>query len=318
MSLKDRSLSKWVMLGIGLTAVFCLIGCEDKAAYVPVDFTKKSIQSAPQDQARGEIPVLKVAIAAMISPKETFSSYFKLVEYVGKKMNHNIQLIQRKTYAEINLLFQKGDVDLAFICTGPYAAGRDKYGFEAIATPIVQGEPYYHAYLIVHIDNSAIKIEDLKGQVFAFTDPDSNTGALIPIYWLYQMNETPESFFSRIHYTYSHDNSILAVSKSLVDGASVDSHIWEYYRAHNPELTAKTKIIRKSAPFGSPPFVVSRTLPPASRNRIRSILIEMHEYEEGRKILEPLMIDRFEPTQEDWYQAVRDIKQRVEAVKDEE
>lgn len=317
MTLKGRSLFKWVTISISLTAIFCLIGCEDKSVYVPVDFTKKNIQSGRQDRAKGEMSVLKVAIAAMISPKETFSSYYKLVEYVGKRMNHDIRLIQRKTYAEINILFQKGDVDLAFICTGPYAAGRDKYGFEAIATPIVRGEPYYHAYLIVHIDNPATKIEDLKDRIFAFTDPDSNTGALIPSYWLYQLNETPESFFSRIHYTYSHDNSILAVSRSLVDGASVDGHIWEYYRTQYPELTSKTKIIRKSAPFGSPPFVVSKSLPLASRSRIRSILIEMHKYEEGRKILEPLMIDRFEPTQEDWYQAVKDIKKRIEAVKDE-
>lgn len=318
MFLKSRSIFKWMTVGISLASMLCLISCEDKAVYVPVDFTKKNIQSDGQERVKGEISVLKVAIAAMISPKETFSSYYKLVQYIGKRMNHDIRLIQRKTYAEINLLFQKGEVDLAFICTGPYAAGKDKYGFEAVATPIVRGEPYYNAYLIVHVDNPATKIEDLKGGIFAFTDPDSNTGALVPIYWLYQMNETPESFFSRIHYTYSHDNSILAVSRSLVDGASIDGHIWEYYRTRYPELTSKTKIIRKSAPFGSPPFVVSKSLSLASRNRIRNILIEMHNFEEGRKILEPLMIDRFEPTQEDWYQAVRDIKQLVWTAKNEE
>ena len=48
-----------------------------------------------------------------------------------------------------NALFPKGEVDLAFICTGPYAASRDKYGFDAIATPQVRGQPFYQSYLIV-------------------------------------------------------------------------------------------------------------------------------------------------------------------------
>ena len=83
-----------------------------------------------------------------------------------------MQFIQRKTYDEINELIRKGEVDLAFICTGPYASGRERYGFEALATPIVRGEPYYQSYLIVNRDSPFNKFEDLRGRKFAFTDPN--------------------------------------------------------------------------------------------------------------------------------------------------
>jgi len=71
----------------------------------------------------------------------------------------DITLIQRRTYGEINELFPKGEIDLAFICTGPYALGREVFGFDALATPVVRGEPFYQSYLIVHKDNdfSALK-----------------------------------------------------------------------------------------------------------------------------------------------------------------
>jgi ABC-type phosphate/phosphonate transport system substrate-binding protein len=74
----------------------------------------------------------KVAVASMISPKETFVHYQALLEYLAAKVDIRINPIQRKTYAETNGLLGSGGVDLAFICSGPYASGRDRYHFEVI------------------------------------------------------------------------------------------------------------------------------------------------------------------------------------------
>jgi phosphate/phosphite/phosphonate ABC transporter binding protein len=252
-----------------------------------------------------------VAVSAMVSPKETFSNYRMLLDYLGKNLDYKIQLIQRKTYTEINELFLKGKVDLAFICSGPYATGKEKYGFEALATPIIRGEPYYHSYLIVNKNSSIKTLDDLKGRVFAFTDPESNTGAMIPTYWLAQIGETPGSFFKNINYTYSHDNSILAVARSLVDGAAVDGIIWEYYNTRNPINTSRTKVIKKSIPFGSPPFVASKYLPSHVKENARNVLLKLHQDPEGRRILKELLIDRFVMPKEVWYQPVREIKSRL-------
>ncbi len=286
--------------------------CSNDAGYSPVDFSK-TIQVEQPGPAHDKSQTLRVAVSAMVSPKETFSNYRELLDYIGKKLNYNIQLIQRKTYSEINDLFLKGKVDLAFICSGPYATGKEKYGFEALATPIIRGEPFYHSYLIVNKNSSIKTLEDLKGRVFAFTDPESNTGALIPTYWLAQNGETPESFFKSIHYTYSHDNSILAVAKSLVDGAAVDGMIWEYYNTRNPMNTSQTRVIKKSIPFGSPPFVASRYLPSDVKENARNVLLKMHQDPAGRQILKELLIERFDMPKEVWYQPVREIKSRLVA-----
>jgi phosphonate transport system substrate-binding protein len=67
------------------------------------------------------------------------------------------------------------------------------------------------------------------------------------------MGERPSSFFSDFTYTYSHDNSIMAVARSLVDAAAVDGHQWEYFNLRNPQYTQLTRVIKKSEPFGNPP-----------------------------------------------------------------
>lgn len=130
------------------------------------------------------------------------------------------------------------------------------------------------------------------------------------------MQERPETFFSRIVYTYSHDNSIMAVARNLVDGATVDGLIWEFYQEKNPTFTSKTRIIKKSEPYGIPPLVASKSLLAESKERIRQILFSMHQDPEGKKILTELMIDRFLAPQEEWYDNLRQMYRQVAGGKD--
>ena len=296
-----------------LVILFCLaflFGCSSETDIRVVDF-KKTIAVEQPGKQQSKNPYLKVAVAAMISPKDTFAYYRQLLDYIGRQLDRDVQFIQRKTYAEINELLGKGQIDLAFICSGPYVVGKEKYGFELLATPEVQKSHFYQSYLIVNNTSSFQNFKDLRGKVFAFTDPDSNTGKLVPTYWLSRMSERPETFFSKTIYTYSHDNSILAVAKSLVDGAAIDSLIWEYYHQKNPIFTSKTRIIRKSEPYGIPPIVASRFLASDLVDRIRRVLLSMHSDPDGQKILKELMIDRFTPTQDAWYDSIRKIEFKI-------
>ena len=293
-----------------LFACLSLSACSGDSSYKPVDFsqTVKIEQPAP---VATESSHLRVAVAAMISPKETLVYYQELLDFIGEHLGMSIQLIQRKTYGEVNEMFPKRQIDLAFICTGPYALGKKIYGFEALATPIVRGRPYYQSYLIVNKNSSIHSLRDLRGRQFAFTDPESNTGALVPNYWLLEIGETANSFFDGVSYTYSHDNSIMAVAKSLVDGAAVDGHKWEYYHIRNPYYTSMTRVIKKSEPFGSPPLVASVYLSEWIKAKIRQLLLSMHEQVEGKRILGELMIDRFAAPDEKWYLPVRSMYEQV-------
>jgi phosphonate transport system substrate-binding protein len=92
-----------------------------------------------------------------------------------------------------------------------------------------------------------------------------------------------------------------------VDGAAIDGLIWEYYHQKNPVFTARTKIIKKSDPYGIPPFVASRNLSQGLKARIRQLLLSMHKEPEGESILSDLMIDRFVTPKEEWYDSIRQI-----------
>jgi phosphonate transport system substrate-binding protein len=233
---------------------------------------------------------------------------------VSDKLDRPVELIQRRTYAEINDLVESGYVDVAFVCTSAYVAGRDQFGMELLAAPQVRGETVYYSLLIVPADSPAQSMADLRGRVFAFTDPMSNTGRNYPIFLVQQLSSTPEEFFARTFFTYSHDDAIRAVADGLADGAAVDSLVYDFAIARNLTLAEKTRVIHRSPPFGIPPVVVSPNLRPQLRAELQALLLSMADDPEGRKGLQAIGIDRFVPIDDSAYDSARELLAAVGAL----
>lgn len=249
---------------------------------------------------------LQVAVAPMMSPTDTFSSYNRLLLYLGQQLGRELNFVQRKTHAEVGELLRQGKLDMAFICSGPYALdGADPQSL--LAMPVVQGATTYHSYIIVQRDNPAKSLNELRGASFAFTDPDSNTGYLSAVYMLRLMDSEPRTFFRETMFTHSHDNSILAVRRGLVDGAAVNSLIWDFYAAKKPQLTANIRVLAQSPPFAMPPVVVSSKMNPELRAALRGLLLRLHEDPQGRALLDELRIDRFVEPEDHWYTTIREM-----------
>jgi len=295
-----------------LAALGFAVACSPSPQYKRIDLKVSGQPSAPPVAAQqSAVAPLRVAVASMVSPKETFTTYQDLIQYLGARMNRPVELVQRKTYAEVNDLIQAGGIDVAFVCSLPYVEGQQRFGMELLAAPEVRGEALYRAYVIVPADSPVMRFDQLRGMTFAFTDPDSNTGKLVPTYFLWQQHLTPESFFQKVVYTYSHDNSMKAVADGLVDGASVESLVYDYVVARNTALADRTRVIWRSDSFGTPPVVVSPNLAPDLKKQLRDALLGMDGNYQGHAILNNLMIDRFVVPDQAAYDPVRNMLQKV-------
>lgn len=249
----------------------------------------KNFRHLENDSAR----ILYVAVSTMISPLETFNLYKDVIAYISKKVGVPIEFKQRKTYQEVNDLLKENKLDFAFICTGAYLEVRNQAPVEILTVPVVNGKPYYQAYIIVNQESGINNLTDLKGKSFAFTDPLSNTGYSYVVNWLKSLNTTPEKFFGKTIFTYAHDYSIQAVKRKFVDGATVDGLVYEFLNHFQPGEVEGTKIIHKSKEFGIPPFVVQKNLDKNLKEKLRKVMLEMHLDPEGKKLLGRIMIDKF-------------------------
>ncbi len=238
-------------------------------------------------------PPLKIGVAAMITPFDSVKYYQDIVDYIGQKLGIPVQMVYRMNYADMDRLLERGEVKAAFICSGPYVKDHDKFGVELLSAPVVNGKPAYNSYIIVNKNSRIKSFADLKGKTFAFTDPGSNSGRLYAAYKLSRMHYTTGTFFKRYVYSYSHNKSIEMVAKRQVDGASVDSLVYDYMLERHSPYAELTKIIEKSPAFRTPPVVINRNMDPALKKRMEDAFLGMYRDPKGRVILNAMMIDKF-------------------------
>ncbi len=233
-------------------------------------------------------------------------------EYFAQSMGRAVEFVQRGSYREVVDLMRQGKLDFAWLCGYPYVRGRQ--WFRLLAVPTFQGEPLYHSYLIVPAsDTTTASIFDLRARIFAFSDPDSNSGYLYPNYQLVQAKASPAQFFRRTFFTYAHKKVVEAVGLKIAQGGAVDGYVWETLRLRHPKLTARTRVADRSPAFGFPPFVAAPFVPPALFAQMQEILLAMHEDAAGAAILRQLNLDRFEVGAPSLY---ADIERMVQAVGD--
>jgi phosphonate transport system substrate-binding protein len=291
-----------------LLSAFLLAGCRAQPAGGVIRLSE--LEPSPVQEDAGVTP-LRVAVAAVISPKGTLESYTPLIEYLGEKLQRPVQLIQRRTYMEINDLLAAGEIDLAFVCTSAYTLGVRQFGMELLVAPQVQNDTVYHSILLVPADSPARSMADLRGGVFAFTDPISNTGRKYPTFLVQQLGEQPDTFFNRTFFTYSHDDAIRAVASKVADGAGVDSLVYDFAVAREPELARLTRIIHRSPPYGIPPVVVNPEIRPQLRAALQELLLEMDGDPAGQAALAAAGIDRFVAISDAAYDSVRELERWV-------
>ena len=271
-------------------------GCDRSKKVLPESAPLIRLDKLTPLPARETVPeknLLKVAVAAILSPQGNVQSYRPLLDLLGDRMGRTVQLVQRRTYQEINDLLARGVVDLAFICTGAYLEGQRQEIMSLLVVPQINGKTTYKALLIVPAGSDYHSLEDLRGKSFAFTDPMSNTGYLCPVNELSKRGEQPETFFSSSIFTHSHERSIAAVMEGVVSCASVDNLIYENARQRDSEIRKKTRVIWESGEFGMPPVVVPRQINPELKEKLLAFFLALHEDPSGKAALEKLAIDRF-------------------------
>ena len=250
-------------------------------------------------------PVLRIAIAPVISPEKSIEMYRDLAYYLSARVERDAVILQRATYAEINELVRYRRCDIALVCTYPFVRGEQDFGMEVLVVPQVAGALGYSSLIVVPTSSEARSILDLRGRRFACADMMSNSGWLFPALWLKDQGEDPESFFSEVLVAGSHDRSIQAVLSGYADGAAVHSLVYDKMVEDDPTILTRTKIIQESVSYGMPPFVVHPQMAADLKSRLREALLSMHEKPEGRIALSSIAIEKFVVANPAMYDSVR-------------
>ncbi len=272
-----------------------------------VDFSSSiSLANDSELLAVADSDRLRFGVATMVSAEATFSTYQRLVNRICRDVGRKDAFIVRPSYADVREALEQGNIDVALVCTGTYVHSLRKKRIKLLAQPQFEEPLEYRCLMIVPAKSNLHALADLRGRVMAFTDPESNTGCLVPSSLIASRGHNPKTYFDKIIFTGSHDRSILAVATSVVDAAAIDSLIWESKLREDPSLGQKVRVIWQSEAFGPPPIVVPIDIDPALEKSLQEAMLALDKDDEGREILSAIGIKRFVlPDPESYLSAVK-------------
>lgn len=233
--------------------------------------------------------------------------------YLQERLERPVLFVQRRTYREIIDLLLEQQLEFAWICGYPFVRNRSE--LQLLAVPLSDGRPLYRSYLVVPAeDRETNSILQLRGKVFAFSDPDSNSGFLYPNYALVTLAERPDRFFGKTFFTWAHRHTVEAIAAGLAHGGAVDSYVWETLRRYKPEVTALTRVAARSPEFGHTPFVAGRRVPRRDWLALQTALVDMRTSPAGGALLRSLNLDGFEPGSELLYEGIAKMMAAIKGV----
>ena len=232
--------------------------------------------------------------------------------YLQSELGRPVAFVQRRSYREVSELLIAQKLDAAWICGYPYVHYRS--AMHLLAVPTYHQEPLYQSYVIVpKSDHTTNSIADLQGKIYAFSDPDSNSGWLVPNSQLIRMGKNPATFFRKSFYTWGHRRVVDAVAAELAQGGSVDGYVWDTLQILHPEVTEQTRIAHRSAKYGFPPFVTRTQLPESDFRQLQGVLVAMKSTPNGKRLLGRLNLDGFQVAPESVFNGIAENMRLVQA-----
>lgn len=217
-----------------------------------------------------------------------------------------VQFIQRSSYREILDGLLDDTIDVAWVCGFPYVVNEHRLAL--VAVPVYQGAPQYRSYLIVPAADEKTKhVSELGGRVFAYSDPLSNSGYLVPRVELIRKRQSPDSFFRRSFFTLAHRKVVQAVQTGVAQGGSVDGYIWDTLALQQPRLTRGVRVAWQSPRYGFPPIVGRKSFGTAGLASVTDGLVRMKETPAGTELLQRLNLDGFTPGTTALFDGIRDL-----------
>ena len=196
---------------------------------------------------------------------------------------------------------------------GPKAYVEASNNNYANVEPIVQiqqanGSLGYRSCLIVHSDSDIFSPEDIGGKTFAFNDPNSTSGYLVPsAFFLMEMGIDPKTHFSKLTFSGSHEASIVAVANKKVDVASTNlPDLQQLVREGKVPRTA-LRVIWVSKLIPLDPVVIRKDLPASLRKAIQESLATMKTRSPQAFVEGGAFLGGFAKADDSKYQIIRDL-----------
>ena len=258
-------------------------------------------------RATEQEPATLVLAGISEEPAKILRRYQPLADYLVTHLEEaDISVGQVKVAPDLETMSDwvaNGEVDLFFDSLYPATTVVDRSG----ATPILRrwkgGVSEYHSVFFARADSQLTSLNDLQGQLFAFEDPFSTSGYMLPLAHLKEagfnlssnkFNGTnPSVGDDEIGYVFSGEdqNTIQWVITGKVAAGVTDNESY----LELPETTREgLKILDITESLPRQVVLVRPNMDAGLRDDLTSVLLDMDESEAGQTVLEQFKTSQFD------------------------
>ncbi|MGE0762761.1 MAG: phosphate/phosphite/phosphonate ABC transporter substrate-binding protein [Bdellovibrionales bacterium] len=240
-------------------------------------------------------------------------------DYLEAHTKYKYKVSVPTSYIAVVEAFGSKRADVASLNTYGYVLAHQKYKAQARLTVIRNGQSTYQSAIIAHVKSGIKKLSDINGKRFAFVDPTSTSGYILPNHLFKENKIKPKQTI----YAQRHDNVISMIYQGQVDAGAIyysppeGNDIQDARRlvlTQYPDVIEKIKIVQLTDSIPNDAIVFRHDLPEEIKQTISQGLIDFIATPQGRAALESTFtVSGFKPATDQDYQAARKMFAELEA-----
>jgi phosphonate transport system substrate-binding protein len=179
--------------------------------------------SASAEDWKAKYPELTFAVVPAENASGVTERWAPFVDYLSKELGVKVTLRIANDYAAVIEGQRAGNIQIACYGSASFARARlTGVQTDAFASDLnADGGTGYYSVFFVKANSSYKTIEELKGKNLGLVDPNSTSGNNVPRFELDKMGISDvDTYFSKVVFTGSHENALLALSQGTVDVAA--------------------------------------------------------------------------------------------------
>ena len=210
------------------------------------------------------------ALSILLLPAEDshlmFRQFLPVKQYLEEHLDRPVELIMGSNYEASLESVGQGKVDLAYLDPSAYCVARHRFGVEAMAKVLKNGQPEYRSVLVARKSSALEKIADCKGRSLALGNIHSSGSYLMPLAMFQEVGLSLEDF-SRVGYLQKEDQVALSVLVGDFEVGALSLSVAKRYAGYG------LKIIKRSEPIPQYALCASPNMDKQIRSRLRKALI---------------------------------------------
>jgi phosphonate transport system substrate-binding protein len=181
-----------------------------------------STAALAQADWRKQYPKFRYGVQSVETQAASLTRYKGFGEYVKKRLGVELELFLASEYAGVIQAIGAKQLEVMDMGASGYAAAwlETRGAVEPLVVPTnPDGTIGYYSVAFVRADSPYKTLNDLKGKIWAWAEPNSSSGYLFPLVGLRKMGMEPEKFFGKVVFSGGHEQSIVGVLDKAYDGA---------------------------------------------------------------------------------------------------